>query len=511
MPFAFVPSDLPAIIEQLKIGVSSFVPELVLSAVFFLMILADVVMNDKENKRSFIPTIALIGFMVTAWFVYKQHELPHGQIFLGMYAIDPFALFFKYLFLASGALAVMISLDSEELEDKNVKSIGEYYAILVAMVLGMFLMASASDMLMMYLALELVSLSSYILTGYLKGQVKSSEASLKYIIYGAVSSGLMIYGISILYGLTGQTNIYAIAQFLNANQVDSVTLLLSVLLIMGGFGYKIGAVPFHFWSPDVYEGAPTSVTAFLSVGSKAAGFAMLIRFFRVAVPNVPTGESLGVDWTSLLAVLAFSSMVLGNITAIWQSSIKRMLAYSSIAHAGYLLLGVLVADDAGTQAVMFYLTAYTVMNVGAFFVVVLIANKVGSDDVNDFRGLGKRMPIASAALTVFMISLTGLPGTVGFISKYMIFSSLLGKGSVFIGLAIVGVLTSAISLYYYFKVPLNLYLRESESGDETELVDGVFTNVIVVLLMAVTVLLGFYFMPLANLTRESVSIVNAMM
>jgi len=375
--------------------------------------------------------------------------------------------------------------------------------VLIGMVLGMFLMASASDMLMMFLALELVSISSYILTGYLKHQVKSSEASLKYIVYGAVSSGLMVYGMSLIYGLTGQTNIYEIAKFISANEVDEVTLTLASLLVMGGFGYKIGAVPFHFWSPDVYEGAPTPVTAFLSVGSKAAGFAMLMRFFKVAIPAEPTGE-LAFDWVNFFALIALVSMLLGNFAAIWQSNVKRMLAYSSIAHAGYLLLGVLVADDLGTQAVMFYLVAYTVMNVGAFYVVILISNKIGSDDVNDYRGLGKRMPLTAAALTVFLVSLTGLPPTIGFIGKYMIFTALLGKGTVFLTLAIIGVLTSAVSLYYYFKIPLNMYLREAEDGSETPMDSGVFVNAHATFLMILTIGFGLFFTPLVNFAKNSV-------
>lgn len=487
-------------LPQLKASVGAFIPELSLSALFLLLIVLDMLLKE---KRSAIPIVSLVGFVVTGFFVWQQIDAPNQEYFLRMHVVDPFAIFFKFLFLGASALAVLLSMDSEELSEKNARSVGEYYAILVAMTLGMFLMASASDMLMMFLALELVSISSYVLTGYLKGQVKSSEASLKYIVYGAVSSGLMVYGMSIIYGLTGQTNIYEIAKFIGANEVDEVTLTLAALLVMGGFGYKIGAVPFHFWSPDVYEGAPTPVTAFLSVGSKAAGFAMLMRFFKIAIPAEPTGE-LAFDWVNFFALIALVSMLLGNFAAIWQSSVKRMLAYSSIAHAGYLLLGVLVADDLGAQAVMFYLVAYAVMNVGAFYVVVLIANKIGSDDVNDYRGLGKKMPLAAAALTAFLVSLTGLPPTIGFIGKYMIFTALLGKGTVFLTLAIVGVLTSAVSLYYYFKIPLQMYLREAEEESQTPIEFGAFANGLVGFLMIVTIGFGLYFAPLANFAKKSV-------
>jgi NADH-quinone oxidoreductase subunit N len=495
-----MPNNLPEIIEQVKVSLGAFVPELALSALFLVVIVLDMVLRE---KRVVIPIISLIGFAITGFFTWQQLDMPNQEYFLRMHVVDPFAVFFKFLFLGAGALAVLITMESEELGERNVANIGEYYAVLIGMVLGMFLMASASDMLMMFLALELVSISSYILTGYLKHQVKSSEASLKYIVYGAVSSGLMVYGMSLIYGLTGQTNIYEIAKFISANEVDEVTLTLASLLVMGGFGYKIGAVPFHFWSPDVYEGAPTPVTAFLSVGSKAAGFAMLMRFFKVAIPAEPTGE-LAFDWVNFFALIALVSMLLGNFAAIWQSNVKRMLAYSSIAHAGYLLLGVLVADDLGTQAVMFYLVAYTVMNVGAFYVVILISNKIGSDDVNDYRGLGKRMPLTAAALTVFLVSLTGLPPTIGFIGKYMIFTALLGKGTVFLTLAIIGVLTSAVSLYYYFKIPLNMYLREAEDGSETPMDSGVFANALATFLMILTIGFGLFFTPLVNFAKNSV-------
>ncbi|MCS6988448.1 MAG: NADH-quinone oxidoreductase subunit N [Chloroherpetonaceae bacterium] len=496
-----MPNNLPDIVAQIKASVGAFIPELSLSALFLLLIVLDMVLSE---KRVVIPVASLVGFVITGFFVWQQIDAPNQEYFLRMHVVDPFAVFFKFLFLGASALAVLLSMDSEELNEKNARSIGEYYAILVAMALGMFLMASASDMLMMFLALELVSISSYVLTGYLKGQIKSSEASLKYIVYGAASSGLMAYGMSIIYGLTGQTNIYEIARFIEANEVDEVALTLASLLVMGGFGYKIGAVPFHFWSPDVYEGAPTPVTAFLSVGSKAAGFAMLMRFFKIAIPAEPTGE-FAFDWVNFFALIALASMLLGNFAAIWQSSVKRMLAYSSIAHAGYLLLGVLVADDLGAQAVMFYLVAYTVMNVGAFFVVVLIANKIGSDDVNDYRGLGKKMPLAAAALTVFLVSLTGLPPTVGFVGKYMIFTALLGKGPTFLTLAIIGVLTSAVSLYYYFKIPLNMYLREAEEESDTPVQFGAFANGLVAFLMVATIAFGLYFAPLANFAKNSVT------
>jgi len=505
-----VPSagEIQELIGVLKTGAAAFVPEIFLSALFLLVVAID--LFRIPNKRMVIAAVSVVGLVISGYFVYLQHAIPPDEFFLGMYAVDPFAIFFKYLFIVSGVFAVLISIDSVEVNLPESRSLGEYYSLIVAMVLGMFLMASATDLLMMFLSLEMVSIISYVLVGYLKGQVRSSEAGLKYVIYGSVSSGLMIYGFSLIYGLTGETNIFAINEFLKNNNVDSITLMLGSLLILGGFGYKAGVVPFHFWSPDVYEGAPTPITAYLSVGSKAAGFAMLIRFFRVTIPSSTGSEDLfAIDWVSLLAVISVVSMVLGNFVALWQSNVKRMLAYSSIAHAGYILLGVIVADDLGTQATLFYLAAYTIMNIGAFFVVILISNEIGSDDVNDYRGIGKKMPLAAASLTIFLVSLTGLPPTVGFIGKLMIFSALLAKGPIFVWLAVIGVLTSVVSLYFYFKIPLNMYLREAEDGSESEANVGIFANVLVAFLMVLTVVLGLYFTPLSALAEESVMIIGA--
>lgn len=501
-------NEVQQLIVALKAGVASFVPELFLSGLFLLIILIDI-LGSKKN-RVIIPAVSIIGLVISGFLVAQQHMMPKEQIFLGMYAVDPFAIYFKYLFIASGIFAILISIDADEVNEPQSRSLGEYYSLIVGMVLGMILMASSTDLLMMFLSVEMVSLASYVLAGYLKSQVRSSEAALKYIIYGSVSSGLMIYGFSIVYGLTGQTNIFAINEFLKHNQVDTVTLMLGALLIMGGFGYKAGVVPFHFWAPDVYEGSPTPVTAYLSVASKAAGFAMLIRFFRVTIPTGSGSEAFfTLDWVTLLAVISVLSMVLGNVVAIWQSSVKRLLAYSSIAHAGYILLGVLVADDLGTHATLFYLAAYTIMNVGAFFVVILITNKIGSDDVNDYRGLGKRMPLAAAALTIFLVSLTGLPPTVGFIGKLLVFSALLGKGTVYVWLALIGVLTSVVSLYYYFKIPLNMYLREAEDGATSRFEFSLLSNGLVLFLMIITIILGLFFAPLSDFSKHSAEILGA--
>lgn len=495
-------AEIESIIATLKSSVGFFVPEIWLSVLFMLLIIVDLAVKGRKNNL--LASVAALGLAASFIFIYQQHSLATGEIFFGMYVLDEFALFFKYFFVISGILAVLVSVADEKL-NREVQSIGEYYALIVAMVVGMIMMASSTDLLMMFLSMELVGLTAYVLTGYLKKDARSSEAALKYLVYGSVSSGLMIYGFSLIYGMTAETNIMKISAELAQHGYDPLLMMLASLLILAGFGYKIGAVPFHFWSPDVYEGAPTPITAYLSVGSKAAGFAILMRYFYVAIPHggEPFQDIAGLDWLMLLIVIAVASMVYGNVVALWQKNVKRMLAYSSIAHAGYVLLGIIAMDELGTQATLFYLLGYLLMNIGAFYVVILIANKTGSENLDDYRGLGKKMPLAGAALTVFLISLVGLPPTIGFIGKLMIFSALLAKGSVYIWLALVGVLTSVIALYYYMLIPLNMYLRESKQPDDDRDRTAMVHQVAMAVLMILTIYFGLFFAPLTDFAKAS--------
>ncbi len=495
-------AEIQGIIASLKASVGFFIPEIYLSVLFMLLIVIDLVAKGRKNNLLSITT--LLGLAGSTVFIYQQHALPAGELFFGMYVLDEFALFFKYFFVLSAILAVVVTMADEQF-DREVKSMGEYYALIVAMVIGMIMMASSADLLMIFLSMELVSFTGYLLAGYFKRNPRSSEAALKYLVYGAVSSGLMVYGFSLIYGITAQTNIIKISLELAAHGSDSLVMILATLLVLAGFGYKIGAVPFHFWSPDVYEGSPTPVTAYLSVASKAAGFALLMRFFYVAIPHgaLPPEDKLGMDWLSLLMILSVASMIYGNVVALWQKNVKRLLAYSSIAHAGYLLLGILVMDQFGTQATLFYLLSYFIMNFGAFYVVILISNKTGSENLDDYRGLGKKMPLAGAALTVFLISLVGLPPTVGFIGKLMIFSALLTKGSLYIWIALVGIMTSVISLYYYMLIPLNMYLRESKQPDEKVMNPGMAPQIILAILMILTLYFGLFFTPLSDFAKYS--------
>ena len=450
--------------ETIYQSFSCILPEATL-AVFLVLTLLTAIIGKRRGR--YLPAcMALLGFVIAGILVSRQINLS-VLVFNGMYAVDPFSWFFKVIFLVTGILIVLFSMQSRELEATSTKY-AEYFSLIISLTIGAFFMAGSTNLLMMYLSLELVSISSYILSGFTKENARADEAAMKYVIYGAFSSGLMLYGISILYGLTGETNIYAFNQALAAGGAPRVTVLVAIVLMLVGLGYKISAVPFHFWTPDVYEGAPITVTAFLSVTSKAAGFAMLIRFFKIGFIDVsaqPIAAGMweifrGFNWTDIIAVLSVLTMTVGNLVAIWQSNMKRLLAYSSIAHAGYILMGFVTLSNQGISAMLMYFVAYLLMNLGAFYVVMLVANKFHTENIDDYKGLGYRSPYAAFALTVFLFSLTGIPPTFGFIGKFYLFSSLINAH--YIWLAIVGVINSVISLYYYLRVVRNMYLVQPD-------------------------------------------------
>src|SRR5712692_1212659 len=455
-------------LEQILISLQNFRPEISLGAAFLFVILLTVLVPRKQSLIGFVTFTALV---ITGYFLLQQPKGITISIFSNMFAVDPFSSFFKVVILLSGLIVVAFSMMSKELS-KSTQGLGEYYALLLALTLGMFLMSGASNLLMMYLAMELTSVTSYILAGYTKDAHDSSEASLKYVIYGAVTSGMMLYGISILYGLTGATDIYAVNRALMVGDVRILALTIAGILIIIGFGYKITAVPFHFWSPDVYEGAPITITAILAVASKAAGFAMLTRFFNVAFVDTLSehlakgywATSSGFEWNRILAAISVLTMTLGNLVAIWQDNLKRLLAYSSIAHAGYILMGVVVLSSEGITAVLIYFVVYLFMNLGAFYVVMLMANKTGREDIETFKGLVYRSPVVAVVMGVFLISLTGLPPTAGFIGKLYLFAALInGK---WYWLAVVAAVNSVISLYYYVRIFRYMFLQDPDPAAE---------------------------------------------
>ncbi len=492
------------------------IPETVLSVFFILTLLTALLKRKKgpidpdrqtlRQSKNLPAFLALLGFVVAGIFVFKQSGMDE-LVFSGMYAVDPFSWFFKVIFLITGILIVLFSMQSRELETASTRY-AEYYSLIISLTIGAFFMAGASNLLMMYLSLELVSISSYILSGFTKENPRADEASLKYVIYGAFSSGLMLYGISLIYGLTGDLNFYALNQSLSSGGVSHITMLIAIVLMLVGLGYKISAVPFHFWTPDVYEGAPVTVTAFLSVTSKAAGFALLIRFFKIGFIDITAAPVMagmwqvlhGLNWTDIIAVLSVLTMTVGNLVAVWQTNMKRLLAYSSIAHAGYILMGFVTLTDQGISAMLMYFVAYLLMNLGAFYVVMLVANKYHTEDIEGYAGLGYRSPYAAFALTVFLFSLTGIPPTFGFIGKLYLFAALIHTE--YIWLAVVGVLNSVVSLYYYANVVRQMYLVQPEEKSKVSFDLG--TNLLMTVLMVPNIALMLYFTPVLSWAQHSV-------
>lgn len=504
--------DISSVIQNNINSLGYFIPELILTGVILLIVIADLILKDERS--AWTAFIALGGVIATFVAVLGLYKMGTRSIFNDMLVVDPFSLYFKLLFLASTVMVIFLSIGSVELAGRPV---GEYFSLLVALTLGLFLMASATNLLTIFISIEFVSIISFVLAAYLKTRRRSSEAGLKYAIYGAFSSGLMLYGISILYGLTGTLNIYEISAALTANKANNLALMVSIIMMLGGFGYKITMVPFHFWAPDVYEGAPTPITAFLSVGPKAAGFAMLIRFFDVALVTSGTNGDASqwfsvndIAWPQLLAVISAATMTLGNLVAIVQNNIKRLLAYSSIAHAGYALMGVVVLSEQGIYATLFYLVVYYLMNIGAFLVVIIFQDLVGSENINDFKGLGWRAPIPAIALGVFLFSLTGLPPTAGFIGKFYLFAAVIKAGPAFYWLAAVGILNSVIALYYYARILKAMFFDKDDTKEPVELAVSPYYVALLAVLVIPTILLGVYWSPLADLANYSVEFLRTL-
>ncbi|MBI4518026.1 MAG: NADH-quinone oxidoreductase subunit N [Deltaproteobacteria bacterium] len=473
-------------------------PELILTLAILSVFVGDLVIAAKER----IGEIALVGgalVLVAVWAVAGRAD---AGLFNRMVIHDRFASFFKVIFILATLAAVWMSLTSREARRSNQ---GEYYGILLSSALGMCFMASSANLLMAYLSLEFVSLTSYVLTGILKHSRRSGEAAVKYLIYGGVASGTMIYGMSWIFGLAGSMDYARINAALSQGGSNQLALFIALVLTLTGFGYKIAAVPFHMWAPDVYQGAPIPIAAFLSVGSKAAGFALLIRFFYPAISQLaPSGlwtALPGIEWPQLVLVLSMITMTLGNFAALSQQNLKRLLAYSSIAHAGYILMGFVVLSNDGLRAMMFYLIAYYLMNIGAFLVVMIVANSTGREDIEAYRGLawrGGAMP--AVAMAIFLFSLAGLPPLGGFIGKFYLFAAVIERQ--FYLLALVGVANSVVSLYYYARIVKAMFLDQPAGGEGTVVV-GVHDGSLLWGLAGATVALGLYWSPVMSFVERS--------
>jgi NADH-quinone oxidoreductase subunit N len=494
-------------------------PELGLAGLATLLILLDLVVA----RKGVLALVALLGLAVplglsiALWFdldsgagidMFGAFDSPvdNPGIF-GTLVVDKFSLFFKFLFVGVAALVVLSSADYVKRFERFQ---AEYYALILLSTTGMMLLASALELITIFIALELTALPVAALAAFLR-DARSSESGMKFLILSAISSAVLLYGMVVVYGFTGSTMLEDVSGQLaglglsDETAFGSNALLFGIVLIIAGFGFKIASVPFQMWAPDVYEGSPTPVTAFLSVASKAAGFAVILRVFYMAF-----GETtVSLDWSATFAVLAVLSMSIGNLVAIRQSNIKRMLAYSSIAHAGYLLIGVAAvavrASDGvstGPTGVLFYLGGYAATNLAAFAAVIAISNRIGSDMIEDFAGMARRAPYLAGVLGFAMISLIGLPPTVGFVAKIYLFGSAIDTGLEWLALA--GVINSVVSAYYYLRVVKVMYL--SPPAEEKPVESGFPIRLAIIATFAGTLFFGIYPTPLINLAKTASSV-----
>ncbi len=438
-----------------EINLWSVLPELIICATG-LIVLTIGFLSPRSLGR-LLAYLSLAGIIVAFLSVLALWGRTE-QGFSRMMVLDSFALFFQAIFLLAAGVTVLVSLDYMVQEDLEHY---EYYALMLFATFGMMIMSASQDLIMIFLGLETMSIAIYVLAGWRKDHPKGHEAALKYLLLGAFSGAFLLYGIALIYGGTGTTHLKGIADFLAQGGAGGTRylLLLGAALLVVGFGFKVASVPFHMWTPDVYDGAPAPITAYMAAGVKAAAFAAFLRVFLYSL------GSLQADWSLILWVLAAATMTLGNVVAIAQENIKRMLAYSSIAHAGYILVGMAAGGDMASASVLFYLLAYTLMNMGAFGVVILFGRK-GEENIliEDYRGMGTRYPVLGAAMALFMFSLAGIPPTAGFMGKFYVFSAAVAKG--YIWLVVIAVLNSLVSVYYYFRVTMKIYMQPSEKESE---------------------------------------------
>ncbi|MBI2304395.1 MAG: NADH-quinone oxidoreductase subunit N [Chloroflexi bacterium] len=463
-----------------------FFPELLLVGLAFLLLIADLFLpTSRKHYLAFLGALSLAGVAAAALTLRGEKV----SLFSGMFLVDDYALFFKFFF---PALGVLVLLASVEYAKKRLTHTGEYYGLILISVLAMMLMTAAGELLTAYISLELLSFSLYIMAAYERDNPKSSEAGLKYILLGAFSSALLLYGISLIYGLAGTTSFEGIGRLVQGG--NGPALFLGLALIIAGLGFKLAVVPFHMWAPDVYEGSPLPVTAYLSVASKAAGFALLLRLFATAF------APLMVDWQGVLAGVAAVTMTVGNLVAIQQRNIKRLLAYSAIGQAGYLLLGVVVLSPQAADAILFHLAGYAASNLAAFVAIIAYFNQTGHEDIPDYAGLAERAPFVALTLSIALFSLAGLPFFAGFTTKFYLFLAAAQGG--FLWLAALAVLNSLISLYYYLLIVKEMYISPPPPQAGRLPVSILLHGVLGVLLIAVF-LIGIYPSPLLTLIQAA--------
>ncbi|MGE5236964.1 MAG: NADH-quinone oxidoreductase subunit N [Acidobacteriota bacterium] len=471
----------------------AFLPELVLTTLAMVVLIIG--LAGGKGRHRLVAVVSLTSLLATAaalWLAAVGTD-PVARFFFGMFALDHFAVFFKALFLLSSGLTLLLSLDY--LERYDVRP-GEYHSLVLLATVGMMVMASGVNLAVIYVGLELMALSTYVLAGYFRREVKSHEAAAKYFVLGALSSGVLLYGLSLIYGATRTLDLARLADTVRGG-THSTPLLVGVALLACGFLFKVAAVPFHVWTPDVYEGAPTPITAFMSVGPKAAAFAIFLRVFVGGL------EPLTPQWRMLVAAAAALTMVWGNVAALTQDNVKRMLAYSSIAHAGYALLGLVSGTQAGVSSVMFYMLVYTVTNLGAFgFVILLESRGFAGETVADYAGLARVHPVAAFGMLLFLLSLGGIPPTAGFMGKLYLFAAAVQAG--YVWLVVLAVVMSAVSLYYYLRIVLQMYLREGEGAEGAPLLTAPWTERVIVACAVAVLVIGVYPGPFGTAARTTV-------
>jgi NADH-quinone oxidoreductase subunit N len=466
-------------------------PEIVIALGACLLLLAPVTGFRMESSAAKWSMLALLAITAASLFAssYAVADIKQTAGFASMFALDSFSIFFKLLFIVTMA---MITLLSDDFLRGSRYSPWEYYSLLAFALCGMMFMASGVHLAAIYVGLELMSLSSYILAGYFKAEQKSTEAAMKYFVLGAVSSAILLYGISLIYGVTGTLNLAGIARSMST-LVTNDALMFGIMMLGAGLCFKIAAAPFHMWTPDVYEGAPTPVTAFLSTASKAAAFAIFARIFYSGM------QHFHLDWQNVLATIAALSMIVGNFAAITQDSVKRMLAYSSVGHAGYVLLGIIAISEMGLYGVLVYSVVYVFATLGIWAtVLVLEKGDYAGEKVDDFNGLSRRAPFWAFAMIMFLLSLGGIPPTAGFIGKYFLFYAAVEAG--FGWLAVIAVLMSAVSMFFYFRLVMAMYLKD---GKATKLTTGWPLKIVAISALLVTLIFGILPQGLIQTARDS--------
>jgi len=494
--------DFSSLAAQLNAG--AILPELIVTVTLLLVVVVDLIVGRVASSKT-MPYVAIAGLLAAIAALYYQWDTSNPIAFLGSFNSDALSVVFRGIIALSAAITILMSIRYVE---QSGTALAEFITILLTATLGGMFLSGAEELVMIFVSLETLSISSYLLTGYTKRDPRSNEAALKYLLIGASSSAIFLYGTSLLYGLSGgETQLGKIAAHIVSSGLDqSIGLVIALVFVIAGIAFKIAAVPFHQWTPDVYEGSPTPVVAFLSVGSKAAGFALAVRLLVTAFPLLTE------EWHFVLTALAILSMILGNVVALAQTSMKRMLAYSSIGQAGFVMIGLVIGTDAGYSSMVFYLLVYLFMNLGAFTGVILFSLRTGTDQISEYAGLYQKDPLLTLALSICMLSLGGIPPLAGFFGKLYLFWAGWQAGAYV--LVLLGLVTSVISIYYYIRVVKMMVVKEPhEMSEAVQRYPEIRWNlpgmrplqVGLVLTLIVTSLAGILSSPLFSLSNDSVS------